>query len=108
MAKQPDALVTVHLLPSDQGGRLGPTPADSFGCIMSIDGVNLDVRFRLDGREPLRPGITRDVAVDFLNPEFAKRHVTMGEAFQLRESKVIGSGTVKQVLLHRQRHRLRA
>jgi hypothetical protein len=58
MRNAPDALVTVHLLPSERGGRGGPTPDKAFGCIMTIDGVNLDASFRLDRLGALRPGST--------------------------------------------------
>lgn len=99
-----DALVTVHLLPSDRGGRRGPTPGKAFGCIMTIDGVNLDVRFRLDSKGPLRPGSTRDVEIDFLDPDFAQPHLRVGEEFELREAAVIGSGTIRHIFMRREGH----
>jgi hypothetical protein len=103
MRNAPDALVTVHLLPSEQGGRRGPTPDKTYGCIMMIDGVNLDIRFRLDGVGPLQPGTTRDVGIDFLNPEAAKPHLRIGETFRLREASVIGNGTIKDIFIRQRR-----
>jgi hypothetical protein len=104
MRHSPDALVTVHLLPSEGGGRVGPTPDKAFGCIMTIDGVNLDVRFRLGHDGPLQPGSTRDVEIDFLDPDFATSHLRIGEEFKLREVSVIGSGTIKHIYMRQRRH----
>ena len=105
MRNAPDALITVRLLPSEQGGRQGPTPDRIFRCIMVIDGVNLDVRLNLDRQGSLQPGMIRDVEINFLNPEFAKFHVRAGEEFQLRETSIIGSRLVKQTFVRQpQRH----
>ncbi len=86
---EPDALVHVRMLSSQAGGRRGPTPAQAYGCLMAIDGVNLDVRLRVDRTGPLRPGESADVEVNFLNPALAKRHLTVGRPFRLREAAVI-------------------
>lgn len=93
----PDALVLVRMLSSRAGGRRGPTPARSHGCLMAIDGVNLDVRLRLDRTGPLSPGDTAEVAVNFLDPAFARRHLKVGEPFRLRETTVIAEGVIKEI-----------
>ena len=94
---QPEALIQVRMLPSSLGGRRGPTPENEYGCLMAIDGVNLDVRFRVDRAGPLRPGETTEVEVNFLNPDLARRHLKVGGTFRLREAAVIGDGEIKQI-----------
>jgi len=94
---QPEALVQVRMLPSARGGRDGPTPANEYGCIMVIDGINLDVRLRVDRAGPLRPGETVDVEVNFLNPDLARRYLKVGKTFRLRETTVIGDGEIIKI-----------
>ena len=99
MKNSPDALVTVSLLPTERGGRQGPTPAAAFGCIMTIGGQNLDVGFRLEHVGPLRPGMIADLEVNFLDSEHAKNSITVGQEFSLREAKIIGHGTIKEIFI---------
>ena len=95
MKQDPDAVVVVALLPSDQGGRSGPTRPGVFACIMVVDGVNLEVRLRPDG--PLLPGTTRRVGLDFLRPWAAHEHLHVGSEFRIREAREIGSGLIEQL-----------
>ena len=103
MKSDPDAMVSVVLLPHERGGRLGPTPSTAYGCIMVIDGRNLDVRFRLDRTGPLQPGAAADVGVDFLCPELARLYLRVGSVFQLKETGIVGNGTVKTLSLSSER-----
>src|SRR4051812_13245256 len=92
---RPDAVAIVALLPSDQGGRAGPTPADWFGCVLGVAGRNFDVRLLLDA--PLRPGEARRVGLAFLNPEAARSTLGPGASFSLWEGREIGLGRIEEI-----------
>jgi hypothetical protein len=91
----PDVTAIVALLPSDQGGRAGPTPADWFGCVLTAAGRNFDVRLQLG--TPLRPGEVRRVAITFLDPAAALSALGPGTPFGLWEGGEIGLGRIEQV-----------
>src|SRR5947207_15897734 len=99
MRNTPDLIAKVSLLPTEQGGRLRPTPSDKFNCIMIVGDHNLDVRLHLDQIGSLRPGQEAFVPISFFDPEFAKAFVADGTVFKLREAKIIGDGVVKEVRL---------
>ena len=92
--REPDALATMTLLPSEQGGRSGSTPPDWFGCVAITAGGNFDIRMRL--RTPLVPGTTQQVDLYFLSPHLAAPHVADGQPFSLWERGIIGSGRVER------------
>ena len=90
--RNPDAIADIHLLSSEAGGRAGATPPDWFGCILVLDDINLDVRMRL--KSPLCPGTSQRVELFFLSPHLAAERLRIGTSFNLRESGVIGSGSI--------------
>jgi hypothetical protein len=98
MRNTPDIIATVKLLETGVGGRRGPTPGDKFHCVMVIDDHNFDVRLQLDRVGPLSPGQQAVVPISFLDLEHAKMFVIEGVHFKLRELKVIGEGTINELL----------
>jgi len=92
---EPDAIAAVALLPTDQGGRAGPTPDEWFGCVLAMSSGKYDVRLKLD--RALVPGSTRRVAVYFLDPANAKRGLAPGTQFDLWEGGTIGFGRIEKV-----------
>jgi hypothetical protein len=101
MRNTPDLIAKVHLLPTSQGGRAGPTRADKHHCIMIVGDHNLDVRLELDQIGSLRPGQEAVVPIRFADPEFAKKFVNEGTTFKLREVGIIGEGVVQELRLIR-------
>jgi hypothetical protein len=93
-----DIIVTVTLFPTEAGGRRGPTPAQSFNCMMEIDTRNFDVRLNLDGIGSISPGQTAIVPVSFLDPERARKCCSVGKKFLLRELGVIGGGVIDKII----------
>ena len=91
---EPDATAVVALLPTDQGGRLGPTPPEWFGCVLTTASRNYDVRLLLE--QPLEPGMTRRVRLAFLDRE-AAFGMSPGLVFGLWEGREIGFGRIEQV-----------
>lgn len=91
---EPDATALVALLPTDQGGRLGPTPPEWFGCVLTTVNGSYDVRMMLD--QPLKPGMTRRVRLSFLYRE-AALEMSPGVTFGLWEGREIGFGRIEQV-----------
>lgn len=91
----PDAIAIVALLPSDQGGRNGPTPDRWFGCVMFVGDEKFDVRIALDA--PLAPGSTRRVGLQFLDPRSALGVLSPGIGFSLWEGREIGFGRIEEL-----------
>jgi hypothetical protein len=99
-----DIIVSLELLPTDNGGRRGPTPAGHFNCLMTIDDQNFDVRLHLEKVGSISPGQKTRVPISFLNPKLARKHCSVGKRFSLREAKVIGDGTIKEILFSDEDH----
>lgn len=93
-----DVVVSLNMLPTDSGGRRGPTPAWHFNCLMTIDELNFDVRLRLENVGSISPGQKTIVPISFLNLKLAKKHCSVGKRFSLREAKVIGDGVIEEIL----------
>jgi hypothetical protein len=89
----PDILVEVELLPTEQGGRLGATPPDSYSVILGIDGEHWSSRFDLTEFGSITPGATVVAPVKFLSPE-AHTQFTVGRTFSVWEIGDIGHGRV--------------
>ena len=94
--KGPHIIATVSLFKS--GGRDGPTPADSLRCILVIGNQNYDVAIWLDKIGRMLPGDTARVPVSFVSPELVAEHLTTGMHFKLRDFRLIGEGTIEEVL----------
>jgi hypothetical protein len=101
----PDILAEVSLLPSNSGGRKGPTPAEWFGCPMQVDGTYFDARIDLSEIGSLSPGQTVRAPLRFLSPENALPLFSIGKSFALWEGRVIGSATVLAVYPHQRLER---
>ena len=95
MKPVPDAVVTLTLLQTWEGGRSGPMPARWYGCVLQVGDASFDARLRLDTEFAL--GTTRTVGVDFLSPKTALMTLSAGVEFRLWDGRAIGSGRVLQV-----------
>jgi len=62
---------------------------------MVVNGRNHDVRLRLT--QPLQPGESRRVGIDFLDPGTALAHIRIGTTFGLWEGRIVGQGTVEVI-----------
>lgn len=89
-----DVLVEVGLFNPHEGGRSGPTPDESFGCIFVFGSKCFDGRLLLGGFGALRPGQTARVPVKFLCPADVAPHLHVGASFDLRDFRVFGRGVV--------------
>jgi hypothetical protein len=95
-----DILAEVHLLPTENGGRRGPTPADKFGCPVGIGSEFFDMRIDLSGIGSLSPGQTARVPIKFLRPDFVLPLLRVGSEFTLWEGRTIGHGRVIEMHAH--------
>ncbi len=95
MKQSPDIVATVELFTLGEGGRASPMPPRSFGCVMVVNGRNHDIRVRLE--EPLAPGGSRQVGIDFLNAASVLAYLKVGVTFGLWEAGIIGQGTVDAI-----------
>lgn len=97
---KPEAILLIHFLTPDEGGRETPIEGDRYGCpIMINDNQGFDCRFVLDGHTIFELGDEYEIPVKFLNPEKALKNLQVGKEVFLWEGKKIGLGTVKEILV---------
>src|SRR6266568_7777809 len=96
---QPDAVVRVRFLKTDEGGRATPIPPGGmFGCPFVFAGEYFDCRLFLQDRTaPISPGDTVEVALKFLWPDLIKPRLRQGSPCGLWEGKIIADGVVSRV-----------
>ena len=84
----------VTLLPSDQGGRKGPTPYECWRVIVRVGNSSRDVRFYFRVGQRAEPGgPSRLVHMVMLTPESAALF-PVGMDFEIWEGRVVGRGVV--------------
>ena len=100
MSFKADILAEVHLLPTQNGGRSRPTPADKFGCPVGIGSEFFDMRIDLSSTGSLSPGQTARLPMAFLRPDFVLPLLHVGSEFTLWEARTIGHGRVIEMYAH--------
>lgn len=95
---QPDITARIELYPTTAGGRRGKTPPDHLGCIFVFEGQNFECRLLLQETGALKPGAKALVPIRFLSPGSIKTRLKIGDRFELRENRPIGSGLVESVV----------
>lgn len=98
MKNTADIIAVIRLFSSKDGGRSGPTPKDKLHCMMVLGEQHFDVRIHLDNIGALQPGQDATVPISFFSLDLAKHLVHRGAKFKLREMKVIGEGTIEEVM----------
>ena len=91
---EPEIIAEVTFLPTNLGGRRGPTPPDHFGCPLQIAKHLFDCRLLLAGIGAVSPGQTVTVPIKFLQPELVAPHLHEGAEFELWERGTIAKGHV--------------
>jgi hypothetical protein len=71
-------LAEVGLLPTQAGGRKGPTPPDVFVCRMGSGGKYFEMLMDLSGIGSLSPGSTARVPIRFSRPEYINPLIQVG------------------------------
>lgn len=94
-----DVRANVTFLSSGSGGRAGPTTPSRFGCLMQVGRRFFDVRLDLSEIGPISPGQSAFVPISFLDPDFAGQYCKVGATFKLKETRIIGSGTITESCL---------
>lgn len=94
----PDLIARIHLFPTLEGGRQGPTPSDKFGCPLEFNGEYFDCLLLLGETGSLWPGQEAVVPIKFLNPDLVKHLLKQGDKFYLWEGKRIAEGEVEKLL----------
>lgn len=93
-----DIVANLTLLPTNSGGREGPTPPSELRCIMTIEDKNFSVVVHLEQTGSIVPGQTIDVPISFLFLDLAKKYCSVGRHFSLREYNKIANGVIKEIL----------
>jgi hypothetical protein len=96
-AVQPDILVVVRFLSTQEGGREGPTPKTWFGCPFVFAGEYFDCRLLLDGVGSISPGDKVKVPIKFVRPDLILKKLQVGDRFELWERGVIAEGYIEAV-----------
>lgn len=94
----PDIIAKVHFLPTELGGRKGPTPSDRFSCPFVFEGEYFDCVTFLGDIGSIAPGSTVTLPIWFLSPTMIKPRLNVGSVFDLWELGVIANGTVTERL----------
>jgi len=96
----PEIVVEITLLPSEAGGRKGTILQGEYRGVLGVGSENFSVRFFVPFEDGFSPNQTQRFGVQFLVPEAALPHFTVGTAFTVWEGRVIGNGRVLEVLHH--------
>jgi hypothetical protein len=94
----PDIIAEVHFLPTESGGRKGPTPSNRFGCPLLFESELFDCVMFLDNIDSISPGSTVTLPIWFLSPDLIKPRLSVGSDFGLWEIGVIANGKVVEIL----------
>lgn len=92
---------TIRMYSTEEGGRKGATGSTQYGCLIWFgEAPYHDVRLMLEGVGKLSPGKTyAGIPLDFLHRDLVEPYLLIGQEFQLREDRDIGSGTITLVEL---------
>ena len=93
----PTVTVSVHFLTSGDGGRTSATPRDKLHCMFDLQGRYYDCRVLLDSVGPVLPGQTVTAPLIFLDPETVIPKLEVGLNFNLRDPRLIATGTVMKI-----------
>lgn len=83
----------IALIPTEAGGRKGPTPKDNWRCILKLNDEYMDCLMTLAPGHVIFPGGRGEVEIQFLDPKRAMLF-TSGATFEVWEGGVIGTGMV--------------
>jgi hypothetical protein len=89
-----DIRAQITFLTTAEGGRQSPTPANFFSCPMIIKHQRFDSRLQLTEIGFISPGDTVEVPIKFLDTDQVLSLLTVGESFELWESRTIARGKV--------------
>jgi len=100
MEIQPDIIAKIHFLTTTEGGRAGPTPDKSFGCLLKIDGIFYDCRMLLNETGAIHPGAEVTIPIKFLDFLNVFSNINVGKQFVVWDGKTIGRGQVIEICEH--------
>jgi hypothetical protein len=87
----------LHFYGTSQGGRKGPIPGPNFGCVFEIEGQSHDCRVFLENAEPIKPGDTVVLPIQFLRPDLVLPKLSVGQKFFLWEGGHRAEGEVVEI-----------
>jgi len=89
-------IVTVRFRTTVEGGRHQPIYPPHLSCMLCVSGRLFDCRVLVDGA-PIPLGKTVNLNVDFINEALVSRYLKRGNAFTLKDFRIIGDGVVVDV-----------
>jgi hypothetical protein len=97
MTSKPHILAEITLFKTSEGGRLNPTPPNSYRCPALIKDEYHDIRFDLSLHGSISPGDSAVVPASFLDPASVVSKLTVGISFLLWETRAIGKAKVNEI-----------
>jgi hypothetical protein len=94
MLWQPDLIVDVEFLRTEDGGRKGVLCAEYYSCPLEFENEYFDCRLDLSAVGSIAPGDCARLPLKFLFPENILTRLVVGAQFRLWEGRIIGHGTV--------------
>ncbi len=99
-----DILTELYFYSPEDDGRVNPIRYSTFGirygCWFVFENEVYDCFIILSKNMELRPGKKYKVSIVFLRPELIISHLNVGNSFQLREGRPIGTGTIVEILFN--------
>jgi hypothetical protein len=97
---KPHAIGEIEFIPTNDGGREGPTPSDRLHCPLLYRGELFDVILSFHKTGSISPGQRREgVPMLFLSPELMAGRIKAGDIFALRELRVVAFGKFTETFI---------
>jgi hypothetical protein len=97
---KPHAISEIEFIPTNDGGRNGPTPNDRLHCPLLYRGELFDVILFLHKSGSISPGQRREgIPMLFLSPHLLAGRIGAGEIFALRKMRVMAFGKFTQTFI---------
>lgn len=94
---EPDISAEIKLYPTAKGGLENSVFLPKVGCILTYKDENFSCFLLLPKDSQVFPGDRTTLPIKFLYPDLIKPNLKIGDAFTLRDYRVIADGTVVEI-----------
>lgn len=93
-----EIVAEIVLLPTTEGGKQSPITAGEYRGVLGVSGEHFSFRLSVSEGQQLSPGSSGRFGIQFLFPDAALPHFTIGTEFTVWEGRVVGHGSVIEVM----------